>query len=90
MSDDCIEGMDSLEERVSVFFYEHSDNEFNRCVEYDDQSDDDDDSVDSQERALYWESQHSLLQVIYIDCILIINQNFSCPVFFFFFPSLEA
>ncbi|KAM5577913.1 hypothetical protein ABKV19_008305 [Rosa sericea] len=55
--------MDSLEERVSVFYYENSD-------EYDHNSSDyefDDDAGDSdakRQRILYWESQQALLQEI--------------------------
>ena len=54
--------MDSLEERVSVFFDEFYSDELSddRCLEYDD---DDDESHDPEERTLFWESQYSILQV---------------------------
>ncbi|EXB75380.1 hypothetical protein L484_012754 [Morus notabilis] len=68
MSDSNIECMDSLEERVSVFFDEYSEEYPDRCFEYDQFDDGDHHDQDSQDpeerRTLYWESQHSLLQEV--------------------------
>ncbi|XP_062099497.1 uncharacterized protein LOC133805354 [Humulus lupulus] len=57
------ECMDSLEERVSVFFDEHycsGESDHHPCLEYDHQSNGD----DPEERTFYWESQYFLLQEV--------------------------
>jgi hypothetical protein len=56
--------MDSLEEKVSVFFHEDSaDEESGRSMEEEDDYESDNNLHDPMERALYWESQDALLQV---------------------------
>ena len=54
--------MDSLEERVSVFYHENSDESDNNPSDYEFNVDDDDSDAKPQ-RILYWESQQALLQV---------------------------
>lgn len=56
--------MDSLEEKVSVFFHEDfADESSGRSLEEEDDYVSDDNLHDPMERALYWESQDALLQV---------------------------
>jgi hypothetical protein len=56
--------MDSLEEKVSVFFHEDSaDEESGRSMEEEDDYESDNNLHDPMETALYWESQDALLQV---------------------------
>ncbi|KAK9950218.1 hypothetical protein M0R45_005719 [Rubus argutus] len=55
--------MDSLEERVSVFYHENSDESDNNPSDYEFNVDDDDSDAKPQ-RILYWESQQALLQEI--------------------------
>ncbi|KAJ6291651.1 hypothetical protein OIU76_023686 [Salix suchowensis] len=58
------ERMDSLEEKVSVFFHGDLSDESDLCLEEEDDDDGPDNSLhDPMERALYWESQEALLQV---------------------------
>lgn len=54
--------MDSLEERVSVFYHENSDESDNNLSDYEFNVDNDDSDAKPQ-RILYWESQAALLQV---------------------------
>ena len=56
--------MDSLEEKVSVFFHEDSaDESSGHSKEEEDDYESDNNLHDPMERALYWESQDALLQV---------------------------
>ncbi|KAJ6696912.1 hypothetical protein OIU85_003287 [Salix viminalis] len=57
--------MDSLEEKVSVFFHGDLSDESDLCLEEEDDDDGPDNSLhDPMERALYWESQEALLQLL--------------------------
>lgn len=62
LGDNIINNMDSLEERVSVFYHENSDESDNNCSDYEFNVDNDDSDAKPQ-RILYWESQAALLQV---------------------------
>ena len=56
--------MDSLEEKVSVFFHgDLADQESDRSLEEEDDYESDNNLLDPMERARFWESQEALLQV---------------------------
>ncbi|KAG5233116.1 hypothetical protein OIU77_004559 [Salix suchowensis] len=61
--------MDSLEEKVSVFFHgDLADQESDRSLEEEDDCESDNNLHDPMERALFWESQEALLQEVLSRC----------------------